>query len=105
MGVVVEQKGEKFAVAWLREGKVEFCGLDLFVESKEAKLSVIGKATVHLTGYFEAEEDDESMEDATPPKKASPKVEGKSSSPKLAAPAEKKVSPKAEAQAPAVAEE
>merc|ERR1712060_100831 len=66
--VVVEQKGEKFALAWLREGKTEFCALDLFLESSEAKLSVQGKATVHLTGYFEAEEDDDDMDDAPAPK-------------------------------------
>merc|ERR1712087_427766 len=92
--------GEKFSLAWLREGKVEFCALDLFLEAKETKLSVSGKATVHLTGYFEAEDDDESMDDvpAAAAKKASPKVDVKTS-PKASVAGEKAASPKVAVQA------
>lgn len=44
----------------LQEGGQESCALDLFLDPNDAKLSVVGKATVHLTGYFEsAESEDE----------------------------------------------
>ena len=60
--VFVEQGTESFVVACLKEGQQEFCALDLFIDSKEAKFSVKGKAAVHLTGYFEADEMDEDLE-------------------------------------------
>ncbi|CAE8742594.1 unnamed protein product, partial [Polarella glacialis] len=92
--VLVEQSGQSYAIACLREGGQEFCALDLFVDSSEAKLSVTGKASVHLTGYFEADDMDEDGEEEAPEAKAaaktsSPKAEAKSSpkaSPKAAAP-------------------
>merc|ERR1712203_1146200 len=62
--VLVEQGGQSYAIACLREGGQEFCALDLFLDSSEAKFIVKGKASVHLTGYFEADEVDEEMEDA-----------------------------------------
>merc|ERR1719436_1641569 len=66
--VLVEQGGTSYAVAVLKEGGQEFCPLDLFLDAKEAKLKVSGKATVHLTGYFESEEmDDEDAEDEKAP--------------------------------------
>merc|ERR1719413_99321 len=69
--VMVEQSGTKYALAILKEGGQECCALDLFLDLKEAKLKVTGKATVHLTGYFEAEDMDEE-EDEEPPSKKSP---------------------------------
>merc|ERR1712217_269611 len=72
--VLVEQNNQKFAIASLREGKTEFCPLDLFVDAASAKLSVTGKATVHLTGYYEADDLDDDMEQDEPmPQKAEPK--------------------------------
>jgi len=101
--VLVEQGGQSYAVACLREGGQEFCGLDLFLDSSDAKFVSKGKATVHLTGYFEADEadddSDEDMEDEKPAKKAaaSPK-KAAAQSPKVAA-----QSPKVAAQSPKVA--
>mmetsp|Transcript_162798 Transcript_162798/g.521849 ORF Transcript_162798/g.521849 Transcript_162798/m.521849 type:complete len:200 (+) Transcript_162798:71-670(+) len=86
--VVVEQKGSSFAVAILKVGGQECCALDLFIDLSEATLKNVGKATVHLTGYFESEDMDDDGDEA--PAKASPKVVAKSS-PK----AEVKASPKA----------
>ncbi|CAK0856922.1 unnamed protein product [Prorocentrum cordatum] len=40
--VLVEQGGQSYAVACLREGAQEFCALDLFLDSTEAKLAVKG---------------------------------------------------------------
>jgi len=96
--VMVEQGGKSYAVACLKEGSQEFCALDLFLNASEAKVAVKGKATVHLTGYFEA--DDEEMDEKPAPaleKKASPKASpvAAKASPKVAA----KASPKAAAKA------
>merc|ERR1712217_998500 len=72
--VLVEQNNQKFAIASLHEGKTEFCPLDLFVEADSAKFSVTGKATIHLTGYYEAEDvDDDMEEDGGAPQKVEPK--------------------------------
>ncbi|CAE8654915.1 unnamed protein product, partial [Polarella glacialis] len=75
--VMVQQGGQSYAVACLREGGQEFCALDLFLDTSEAKLEVTGKATVHLTGYFEADDMDEDGEEEVatkaPEKKSSPK--------------------------------
>jgi len=98
--VMVEQGGHSYAVACLKEGGQEFCALDLFLDTSEAKLAVKGKATVHLTGYFEADDMDEDEDEKPAPaleKKASPKaspVAAKVASPKAAA-----ASPKAVAKA------
>merc|ERR1712194_452687 len=78
--VLVEQAGTKYALAILKEGGQECCALDLFLDLKEAKLTVEGKAAVHLTGYFETDGDgDESGDEemAPPAKKAEPKAEPK----------------------------
>merc|ERR1719215_1018427 len=56
--ILVEQGGTSYAVACLKEGAQEFCALDLFLDTSEAKVAVKGKATVHLTGYFEADDMD-----------------------------------------------
>mmetsp|Transcript_105697 Transcript_105697/g.256765 ORF Transcript_105697/g.256765 Transcript_105697/m.256765 type:complete len:186 (-) Transcript_105697:270-827(-) len=90
--VLVEQGGQSYAIACLREGGQEFCALDLFLDSSEAKLAVKGKATVHLTGYFEAEDMDEEMEEESKAKSAAKPVEKTP-----AAKAEGKASPKIEA--------
>merc|ERR1712190_594522 len=55
--------GETYAIACLREGGKEFCALDLFINSIDTKFAVKGKATVHLTGYFEADEGEEDVDD------------------------------------------
>jgi len=94
--VLVEQGGTSFAVACLREGGQEFCALDLFLDAKEAKFFVKGKATVHLTGYFEVEDMDEEMEEDAAPKAAA-KKEAKPAEPKA------KAEPKAEGKAKAKA--
>ncbi|CAL1165841.1 unnamed protein product [Cladocopium goreaui] len=99
--------GQSYAVACLKEGSQEFCALDLFLDAKEAKLAVKGKATVHLTGYFEADDDDLKEDDAPPPR-ASPKAAPKASpkaSPKAEAKASPKASPKPAAKAAAMPEE
>merc|ERR1712039_1128920 len=91
-----EQKGQQFAIAWLTEGKTEFCALDLFLEAGEAELSVKGKATVHLTGYFEADDDmDDEPVTKTGDAKEALKAKGSEvkTSPKVQA-AETKSSPK-----------
>eukprot|EP00444_Apocalathium_aciculiferum_P067552 CAMPEP_0183560730 /NCGR_PEP_ID=MMETSP0371-20130417/95659_1 /TAXON_ID=268820 /ORGANISM="Peridinium aciculiferum, Strain PAER-2" /LENGTH=171 /DNA_ID=CAMNT_0025769033 /DNA_START=45 /DNA_END=557 /DNA_ORIENTATION=+ len=115
--ILVEQNGTSYAVAVLKEGGQDCCALDLFVDAKDTKLKVVGKATVHLTGYFEADgmdeddDDDEEEEEEAAPKakavkaapvraKSSPKAEVKSS-PK----AEVKSSPKVAATAAAAADE
>eukprot|EP00435_Cladocopium_sp_Y103_P040276 s2400_g10.t3 len=105
--VLVEQGGQSYAVACLKEGSQEFCALDLFLDAKEAKLAVKGKATVHLTGYFEADDDDLKDDDAPQPR-ASPKAAPKASpkaSPKAEAKASPKASPKPAAKAAAMPEE
>jgi len=92
--LVVEHGGNKYAVASLREGGMEFCALDLFVDS-DAQFTVIGKAGVHLTGYFES---DELMDDASDNEQATPAKSAKAVAPKATTP----VSPaKAAAPSPA----
>merc|ERR1711879_217828 len=108
--VIVEQGGQGYAIASLREGGQEFCALDLFFSQSDVTFKVMGKASVDLTGYFEPDadgmmddEDEEEEEKATtaPLEKSSPKaspkaVEAPKSSPKAAAAASPKVaSPKA----------
>merc|ERR1712146_334368 len=51
--LIVEHGGASYAVASLREGGPQLCPLDLFFGADGAKLSVKGKAKVHVTGYFE----------------------------------------------------
>ena len=98
--VMVEQAGQSFAVACLREGGTEFCGLDLFLDSSDAKFVSKGKATVHLTGYFEADEaDDDSDEDMEDEKAAGKPAKKAEASPKKAA----AQSPKVAAQSPKAA--
>jgi len=97
--VMVQQGSQSYAVAVLREGGQEFCNLDLFLDSSEAKLSCKGKATVHLTGYFEAEEMDEDIDDeeVKPDKKrkAPDSAAAKAASPKATPKASPKAAPKA----------
>mmetsp|Transcript_64183 Transcript_64183/g.142744 ORF Transcript_64183/g.142744 Transcript_64183/m.142744 type:complete len:164 (+) Transcript_64183:85-576(+) len=97
--VLVEQGGQTYAVACLKEGGQEFCALDLFLDAKEAKLAVKGKATVHLTGYFEADDLDEEDAPMAKPGKAEPtaKASPKASPKAEAAAAKPKASPKAQA--------
>eukprot|EP00439_Symbiodinium_sp_Y106_P084328 s465_g25.t1 len=93
--VLVEQTGQTYAVACLKEGGQEFCALDLFLDAKEAKIAVKGKATVHLTGYFEADElDEDDLPPAAPQGSPKAKAEPKSS-PKAAPKSSPKAAPKA----------
>mmetsp|Transcript_72893 Transcript_72893/g.156130 ORF Transcript_72893/g.156130 Transcript_72893/m.156130 type:complete len:449 (-) Transcript_72893:55-1401(-) len=79
--VIVEQDGKSFAVAGLREGGPDFCSLDLFLDTTKAMVTVKGKATVHLTGYFEADEEAEDEDMPTPASaKGSPKASPKAAS-------------------------
>merc|ERR1712187_233768 len=94
--VLVEQEGQSYAVACLREGGQEFCALDLFLNSSDIKFAVKGKATVHLTGYFECDvmdDDDDEME----VDEAATKGVAKAASKKTETTAEPKVEQKKEA--------
>merc|ERR1712203_1315828 len=102
--VLVEQDGQSYAIACLREGGQEFCALDLFVNSSDTKFAVKGKATVHLTGYFdddEMEEDEAATKGAakSASKKTETTAEPKAEQKKEAKPAEKKTEKKAEPKA------
>merc|ERR1719498_2130773 len=93
--VQLEQGGQSYAIACLREGGQEFCSLDLFLDSSDAKFAVKGKATVHLTGYFEADEAEDGDDADMPPAsgaKASPKTSPKTA-PAAKSPAVKAASP------------
>jgi len=60
--LLVHHGGKNYAVAHLKEGITESCILDLFIPG-ETKLEVKGKATMHLTGYFENAVADEETEE------------------------------------------
>jgi len=61
--LLIHHGGKNYAVAHLKEGTAESCSLDLFIPGGKTKLEVKGKATMHLTGYFEnAAADEETKE-------------------------------------------
>jgi nucleophosmin 1 len=96
--IQAEVQGKTYAIACLERNKKEHDSFDLFFNPDSCAFSNNGKSEVHLTGYFEPDEDmdDESGEEEVPAvantKTASPKA-----SPKTlpAAVASKTASPKA----------
>ncbi len=116
--IMITKENDTFTIGSVQKDKTEMLTLDLFVRASQGiKFAVVGKAEVHITGYFEAsesgdlddellghmadipefdeeEEEDESegedIEKKKPEKKAEKKVEKK---------AEKKVEKKVEKKA------
>lgn len=117
--------GKAYSIACLEKGRKEHDSFDLFFNPQECCFSNSGKSEVHLTGYFEPDEDGEESESeeagaaAAAPAKSSPKQQAaahkspvqkaveaaaqRAASPKKAA-ASPKASPKAPAKPAAVEE-
>jgi len=93
--IQVQVDGRTYALACLEKGKKEHDSFDLFFNPSECTFMNAGKSEVHLTGYFEPDEDmgEGSESDEAPAAKAPAKAATPKASPKAAAP---KASPKVE---------
>eukprot|EP00405_Crypthecodinium_cohnii_P059536 CAMPEP_0206633762 /NCGR_PEP_ID=MMETSP0325_2-20121206/69668_1 /ASSEMBLY_ACC=CAM_ASM_000347 /TAXON_ID=2866 /ORGANISM="Crypthecodinium cohnii, Strain Seligo" /LENGTH=576 /DNA_ID=CAMNT_0054159487 /DNA_START=193 /DNA_END=1920 /DNA_ORIENTATION=- len=71
--IIIESNKVEYAIAVLREGH-DRCSMDLFIDPTTAKVKVTGKGTVHLTGYFEVEDEDSEEDDDMKPTKLEKKA-------------------------------